>query len=170
MPKKKQTKLCRNSSNFVDFSIWRKHMNEFAETLSELCVENNLNPKQLAKKVKISASTLYNYINGFSMPTLKNLVKLANFFGCTINFLVGLDDVPTKYKFKQTYDKTLFFPRYKQLLEENGTNHNAIKDKIGVSMSNLTKWKNGTIPYLPALIEIAKYFDVSVDFLIGREQ
>lgn len=43
--------------------------------------------------------------------------------------------------------------------------------KIGVSTSKLTAWKNGSTPSVAVLILISEFFDVSIDYLIyGKDR
>jgi transcriptional regulator with XRE-family HTH domain len=56
---------------------------------------------------------------------------------------------------------------------ELGNMHNMTANKIAVecklSSSKMTQWKNGRQkPSLDALIKIADYFNVSLDYLVGR--
>ena len=139
-----------------------------ADNLKDLCIDRNLNIKQLAKLVKIQDSLLYKYVNENTLPTINNLVKLSNFFNCSINFLVGLTDNKNQNNYLATYDKKLFYPRYDKLLKENNLSHYELCKKLGLSMSSLRNWKNGGIPYLDTLIKLSQYFDVSIDYLIGR--
>lgn len=139
-----------------------------SQNIKDLCIEKEINIIQLAKSVKIQDSLLYKYINENSLPTVNNIVKLANFFNCSINYLTGLSDNPAQYKFSDTYDKELFFERYCELLKNNNLSHYAFCKTINISKSNYFNWKKGGIPYLDTLYKIAEYFGVSIDYLIGR--
>lgn len=140
----------------------------FSQNLKDFCIEKNINLKQLAELVNIQDSLLYKYDNGKSLPTIKNIVKLANFFDCSVNYFVGLTDKPKNITFCNNYNKTLFYPRYSELLDKNNTTHYLLSKKLKFSMSSLRNWKNGGIPYLDTLCKLAQFFDVSVDYLIGR--
>lgn len=55
------------------------------------------------------------------------------------------------------------------LLKESHTNQSEFAKAIGVSTGNVTDWKNGrSAPKADTLIKIADYFNVSVDYLLGR--
>lgn len=41
--------------------------------------------------------------------------------------------------------------------------------QIGISHGSITKWKNGAVPSGTSLQKIADYFDVTVDYLLGKE-
>ena len=99
---------------------------------------------------------------------IKNCIKLADYFDCSVDFLVGMTDEPKKYSFNNNFNKKVFFSRYTQLLKEKNLSHYALSAKLNLSMSSLKSWEKGGIPYLETLSKLAQYFDVSVDYLIGR--
>ena len=61
--------------------------------------------------------------------------------------------------------------RIYKLIESNNTNANRVTKGCGLNSNIFTFWKNGRQkPSLDALIKIANYFNVSIDYLVGREQ
>lgn len=60
---------------------------------------------------------------------------------------------------------------WKRFLEEctlMGKKPNPVGKELGVSSGTITGWKNGALPKPEILSRIASYFDVSVDYLIGK--
>ena len=56
-----------------------------------------------------------------------------------------------------------FLRRSQQLTQEQ------LADKLGVTKQSVSNWKNGNImPSVEMLEKIADYFNVSVDYLLGR--
>ena len=139
-----------------------------SQNLKDFCLDKNISIKQLAKEIKVQDSLLYKYINDSAIPTLRNIIKLANYFDCSIDYLLGLSDYPNKEKINKEFGCFDFYSRYKKLLSVNNLTHYALCKELDLSMASLTSWKNGTIPYLDTLIKIANYFGVSVDYLVGR--
>ena len=45
---------------------------------------------------------------------------------------------------------------------------NPVAKELGISSGTITKWKNGSLPNSSALRKLADYFDVSVDYLLGK--
>ena len=64
----------------------------FKERLSYLMAENDLTYKALALDTGIPITTLSNYINRGSLPTLTILKTLSKYFNCSIDYLVGIED------------------------------------------------------------------------------
>lgn len=143
-------------------------MEKFSQIFKELYKEKVDNVKQLSKILDISDSLLYKYENGICQPTIDNLVIIANYLDCSINYLVGLDDSPKKTTYNKSYNPSLFIKRYQQLLDDADKSNYSISKKLQITESSYNSWKKGSIPYLDTLIKIADYFGVSIDYLIGR--
>lgn len=63
----------------------------------------------------------------------------------------------------------MFYDRFKQLCEKKGVSCNRAVLDIGLSNATPTKWrKTGAIPTGETLEKIARYFNVSTDFLLGK--
>ncbi|MDL2224644.1 helix-turn-helix domain-containing protein [Eubacteriales bacterium OttesenSCG-928-M02] len=62
------------------------------------------------------------------------------------------------------------FPeRLNQLIEENNLKYSRLAQDIGVQPAVVARWKNGeNKPNQEGIEKIADYFDVSVDYLLGR--
>ena len=60
--------------------------------LRELRKSKNLTQKQVAKAVGVSPQSYGYYENWINKPDPEMLVKLADFFGCTIDYLLGRED------------------------------------------------------------------------------
>ena len=49
----------------------------------------NLTQRELAEKVAIPKTNIGHYEIGVSQPSVENLIKLADFFGCSIDYLLA---------------------------------------------------------------------------------
>lgn len=64
----------------------------------------------------------------------------------------------------------MFYDRFKQLCEQKGVTCNKAALEIGLSNATPTKWKKtGATPVGETLDKIAAYFNVSTDYLLGKE-
>ncbi len=68
----------------------------FAEKLRELLDELDITQKQLASELMMPPSTLGGYIQGTSEPDFETLKLLANYFGVSTDYLLGLPDTKTE--------------------------------------------------------------------------
>ena len=64
----------------------------------------------------------------------------------------------------------IFCERLKELRKENGLSTIALGKILNVSDSTITRWENGEmLPSIQHLYNIAVFFKVSSDYLIGLE-
>ncbi|MDR2559467.1 MAG: helix-turn-helix domain-containing protein [Oscillospiraceae bacterium] len=66
----------------------------FSEKIKELRKAKNLTQKQLAEKINASESGIQNYELGVRKPYNDTLIKLADYFNVSIDYLVGRTDKP----------------------------------------------------------------------------
>ena len=65
---------------------------EFKERLKELRIERGLSQMQLAKKLNLSQSAIAKWELGKTEPTASAIIALAQFFGETTDFILGITD------------------------------------------------------------------------------
>lgn len=66
------------------------------------------------------------------------------------------------------FQREIFSSRLKQLIEQHNISQQALADAINVSRPAITQLCSGTNqPSVETLVDIAHYFDVSLDYLIG---
>lgn len=59
-------------------------------------------------------------------------------------------------------------PNLFELMEKNNVTQQKLSEAIGFSQGNISDWKSGrSSPSVEALVKIAEYFNVSVDYLLG---
>ena len=63
-----------------------------------------------------------------------------------------------------------FSIRIKELREKAGLSMEQLAQKLGVTKSRVNMWENsGTVPRMNVLVEVAKHFHVSTDYLLGND-
>lgn len=67
-------------------------MEHFQKALVEQRKLNNLTQRQVANALKISQPSYIRYEKGQAEPSLENLVKLADLFDVSVDFLLGRKD------------------------------------------------------------------------------
>lgn len=63
----------------------------FDERLKELRMAQNLNQVELGKILGVSKQCISNWENNNIQPSIDMLVKIAEYFGVTTDYLLGLD-------------------------------------------------------------------------------
>lgn len=65
----------------------------------------------------------------------------------------------------------VFGERFYELRKERGLSQAAVAKKLGVSFSVVCYWETDrSEPTAPNLVKIADFFEVSVDYLLGRAE
>ena len=140
-------------------------MNGFQERLQELLVENDLSRLQLAKSLNISSTTINGYFNNDYYPKIEIAINMANYFNCSLDFLFGLSDVSD---FSNRNNNT-FFDNLNNLIKSSKTSIAQTMKNLKMSEYNYYRWRDGLLPKTVNLIDLAKYFDVSVEYLLGNK-
>ena len=64
-------------------------MNKFATRLTELREKEELTQLELAKEIAIARPTITNWERGIREPSFDTLIKLAEFFDVSADYLLG---------------------------------------------------------------------------------
>ncbi|MCM1231097.1 MAG: helix-turn-helix domain-containing protein [Ruminococcus flavefaciens] len=64
----------------------------------------------------------------------------------------------------------MFYERFLQICEQNNEKPTQVLKAIGASSGNLSNWKNGGAVKSDILLQLSKHFNVSTDYLLGKEE
>ncbi len=66
--------------------------------------------------------------------------------------------------------KKIFAERLKDLIDEKGLNNQQVSDKTGIPRTSISNWVNGRrTVQIEALVQLALFFGVTTDYLLGLE-
>ncbi len=143
------------------------YLSNFSENLSELIEENHLTVEAFAESVGIAYSEVYCYLRKEYMPKLSNLIRIADIYGYSIDFLIGLTSFPENAKFRTTPP---FSGQFKKHLEKKGVSRYRMNKDTGISLNCIDSWYHGKFtPSLEKALILKNYFDCTLDNLFGRE-
>ena len=137
------------------------------QRLSELMDEYGYSPLSLATALNINRNTVTKYLKGVQLPDFDIFVKLTQLFGCSADYLMGLQDyTPDNVSYSQVPP---FGQRLRELLAQRNISQYCLNTKYHISYDSINKWLNGTtLPKLDSLCKLADILDCSVDYLIGK--
>lgn len=69
------------------------------ENLKKLREDKNITQVKLSMDLNVSQELISRYEQGSSFPQPQMLIKLANYFNCSVDYLLGITDVPTPVKY-----------------------------------------------------------------------
>lgn len=141
-------------------------LSNFSERLSELMYfHEEMTSEALAKQTKIAGSGIRAWLRGETVPNYDNLIAVADYFCCSLDFLTGRTDLDERVEPRALPP---FYPHLREVMKKLGvtryyvTTHSSIKDPY------FTNWSRGQKPLLLTLCTLADVLDVSLDYLVGR--
>ncbi len=144
------------------------NLSKFAETLCDLMFEkSNMSAKALAAELNIPAPTITRYRKAQHVPNVENLVKIADYFNRSTDFLLGLETENSSLTFKRCPPFSL---QIVYLTKHFNYTYYSFYHALRIPESTFFEWKNGSSkPTLESIKKIADFFDCRIDFVLGRE-
>ena len=138
----------------------------FGKRLKEIMGETNNNPQSVANYLGLKQdANIYQWLEGNHTPKIISLIKLANLFQYSIDYVLGITDNNEKVFNENIPD---FKDQFKEVLKiVNVRQKDILKAKI-LSCGHLTTIRNNKYLLTENMVKLAQYLGVSVDFLIGR--
>lgn len=123
----------------------------FAERLSDLMFNARLNPPALAEMLGLNRTTITRYLSGKKNPSLANVILLSDFFCCSSDFLLGLEQESSSKTFKKCppFSEQLGF-----LLDHFGINKYQLQKWSKIPESAIYNWQRGQ--YTPTIYKCYK--------------
>lgn len=139
----------------------------FAERLSDLMFDADLSAVGLAAKLNTTKMTIYRYLEGNRIPTVEMLLRIADFFNVTTDFLIGLKSESDINKFNRCPD---FSERFAFLLKKFKVTKYRLEKDTHINEETIYAWLRGkNKPSLENILKLAEYFNCTVDYVLGRE-
>lgn len=142
---------------------------QFTESLRSIMLENNITPEKLALDLKHNVFDIYHWSSCKCkyMPSVANLIKLADYFHCSLTFLLGMEEINSLVCPKAAADFTKRFP---SIVKEKGFSLYKLAKATNMNNVSYYDWINGkAFPRIDSLIKVAAALECSIDYLIGRD-
>ncbi len=130
----------------------------------------DLTQSQVGKALGIADRQYRFYESGAHEPGMSKLVALADYFGVSLDYLCCRTECHTEDVEKRDDHVYPQFPnRLKQLRIGKGIDIWEFANLLEIPARNYAGYEMGeTMPDLPMIARFADYFDVSIDYMIGR--
>jgi transcriptional regulator with XRE-family HTH domain len=139
----------------------------FAERLNELMFDKKIAPEALSKVLGVDLSLIYKYLRKEFTPSTPNAIRIANYFNCSLDYLVGLsEDISLSFN----VECNPFAICFQELLKKHNCTRYRLKKNTVLAKQSVDDWYNGVrVPTIDNLIVLAEYFNCSIDCIIGRD-
>ena len=142
-------------------------LSKLPERLKKLMSDRGVNAPNLAKVLGIGSNTITRYLQGVGTPNFEIFIKLVDYFHCSADFLLGVEEQP--FYAKNFLPLPEFSKHFREVMAECGITQYALHKKTGISWNNFHKWLRGErLPNASSLLKLASAMGCSVDVLLGR--
>ena len=136
--------------------------------LCDLRTDKDLRQKDIADKLKVKRSTYSMWEINKSDFSIEKANELANFYKVSLDYLLGISDINTKTE-NSDINFDLLCTRLKSLRKEKDLTQSQLGKEVGFHQRTYSHYEDGSNkPTTFKLLYIAKYYDVSFDYLVGR--
>ena len=132
--------------------------------IKELRTENGLTQQELAKILNVSSMSISFYENEQRKPDSEFIIECSRFFDVSTDYLLGKTykrRIPREERFGA------FSKRLKHVRELKGISQRQAAEDLNISPQNLSYYENGRDAGYGLLVRMARYYDVTVEYLIG---
>lgn len=134
------------------------------ERIAEQRKKLGLSQEELAEKLNISQKSISKYELGDRKPQYKVLVRMAEYFGVTVDYLLRSTDT-------QDFGICDCGNTIKELRTEAGMTQEELGMLLNVQNAAVSKYESGNVPLTgETLLKLSKIFNVSTDYLLGAEE
>ena len=149
-----------------DFNFDFQFSETFQKRLSGMIIDSGLTRKTVQIECGISKDIFNRAAKIGVIPGTRSLIKIADYFDVSIEYLVGLTD---DEQFIKSAGSVSFLARLNETIRIRETNNCALANKVGIARSLFNTWeKYDYIPTIEILYLLSEPLKVSIDYLLGR--
>jgi len=125
----------------------------------------------LAKMLNISRSLVAIWENGYANISLKQIIKFCNVYDVSLDYLLGIVDVPKDYDYCFINNLNLKYvgEKIKEIRKNEKLTQEKFASKIFTKRSNISYYEIGKMMISTAdLKQICETFGYSADYIVGN--
>jgi transcriptional regulator with XRE-family HTH domain len=152
------------------------------EIFEQLLQSNNVTPYKLSKDIGVSQTTFSNWKNGRSVPKQDKLRKIADYFGVTIDYLMGRD-----VKTVSNHDLNNEASRFEAMISEypvdavkmisnlckserinKDLTEKSVANSLGIPLEDYLSFENGSKNIgADTIVSILAFFNINLSYITG---
>lgn len=128
--------------------------------------------QEVCSALNIDQSTLANYENGKRIPKIEILIKIAEYYQCSVDFLLGIEKTGgtdlSNFQLDNSEFALDFKMRIRDIMAEQKMSEDEFSKKTGFHSEEKDAYLYGNrMPSIEDLIKIAGALNVSADYLLN---
>ncbi len=136
-------------------------MKNFIEIIKNVLNEQGKTLQDLFDKKIVSPNTFYKYKQ--RNPSLRTLKNIANYLKVSIDYLF---EMSLENNFREYPEEDNFYINFNKYQNAQKISGRQLCKELNYSKDNIKRWEKGISPNIQTLLEIAKYFDCTIDDLL----
>ncbi len=129
----------------------------------------DLSQKEVAKVLNVARSTYSLWEAELNVIPLNRLIDFCNYFNVSMDYVLGLSIKPRYKDMKKVVDFNLHRKRLRRIRKENNCTQVELAEVLNTDNGVISRYENGKYLILTSfLIAFANYFNISVDYIMGR--
>ncbi len=149
------------------------HLETFSKRLREMMDWEDVSTRALSIAIGADRKSVRGWLQGKYFPRWDALIKLANYFKVSLDYLVGLDEKDlqeTVNDVTMDENKASFLRNLKTFMEREGLTIYAVAKGAQVGQKPVKNWLvKGSMPETSTLIRLSKMMGCRLDRLLGRK-
>lgn len=134
--------------------------------LNELLTTDENKCYQIAEFLGCNETIVYDWRDEKTLPSFDNMIKLADYFSVSIDYILGRSDNDVECHTKELVP---FSNQLKSILDYKHISKYRLFKDCKLSSSFKVRWFNqGVKPNISNLLKVADYLNISMDELMGR--
>lgn len=139
------------------------------ERLRDIREDKDITQEEMAANLGVKRSAYSLWELGINIIPLKYLCLFADFFGYSIDYVLGLSNNRVPKNLKKGFDIHVLGNNMKEIRLKNGLSQENVASILGVSQPAITRYEKGIVDIsISNLYKFSKEFNVSFDVLYGR--
>lgn len=135
----------------------------------ELRLDAEKKQGDIANVLEVKRNTYSKWENCINDMPLEKANELANYYQTTLDYLLGLSDKKIFIENPLEINWDIVTIRLLELRKENKLSQEFLSEKLGFAQTTYSQYEIGTRrPTTMKLLIIAQYYNVSIDYLVGR--
>lgn len=135
--------------------------------IKELRLIKGLKQSEVASDLNVAQNTLSTWEIGRYEPDNETLKQLSDYFGVTVDYLLGRPDTPIPYS--PCCKDAIYMKRLIELRQKRGLTQREVAQFLGVDRTTYVKYERGdSEPNFDTILRLADFFETTTDYILGK--